>query len=365
MKLLHLLLKILASIMMVACSSPKFTGFETKKIQIGKTKDRSDLKSNYMFQMQLLRSSSLDNVIYKALENGNPVIVSNYNLYPFNLKKAATDSTPAEYFTDVDENINSELSIHIEKQLLSKGFDVLENEKKYNLFDNNFDEYGATINFEILRFGIYYEKINKEMVIRHGVCEIRYKVLNKLGYIKAIKTETNLLSDTVAEENILNISAPPITLSFTNTNHDRRLTDYNSILLGGIEGVRTIESNNTTENPDSLELITGLKFLLPNETKNYSLWIFDNKKITEEIYRKGSKLNIAELINLRPVKVTLIPIKSNLNYIQGSNDVNVVSVVSTDQLNDFFKLGQEIVVYYKAKRLCILKKFEDGTIQAF
>lgn len=356
--------KIFPILSIIGCSSPKFIGFESQKIAFSSIEKKSNAKSNHVFQKELLNSTILDNSVIKAIDPNSPVIVTNYNLYPFNIVKSGTDSTPAIYRTTVDDNINSEFSIHMEKQLLNRNFNVLENEQVYNLYDNNFDEYGTTLNYEILRFGIYYEKISSKVVIRHGIAEIRYKVLNKLGFLKIIKDETSKISDTISDEDISVVSSPLLALGYDNFWHDRKLTNFSTPLLGSSE-IKSIYTTPPLEKIDSQEIINGIKFKLPSETKQYSLWVFDNKVLSEAKLKKGGNLSAADLVKLSPSKIILnTTFKKSIKGTDGSTTMNFFSVIKIEDLRKLFKQSNELVLFYKTKPICTLRKYSDGSIQS-
>jgi hypothetical protein len=360
-----MLIIIIMILSIFSCSSPKFAGFQTKidtsKLVETKTIDLPNLE----FQAKILNSLKLDNLILKSLDINSVIMVTNYNLYPFNQVKAATDSTAAVYSTVVDKNINTEFSLKIEKELLSKGYNILENEEIYNrLYDNNFDEFGLTLNFEILNFGILFEHISDKKVIRHGKCNIRYRVITKTGQLKLIQENDYSIKDTISSESLAMVSQPQLALGYSNFYYDQNLTDISLPNKGG-KAVPSIYTVAPKDKVTYSETLKGMRFRMPNETKEYSLVILDNKVYKELLSRKNGRISPTDLISLSPLKRV---IKSNNKSTMKKSDGTVESIffcdISVDELGTYFEKSNEIVVLYKAVKICTLRKFGDGSINA-
>lgn len=348
---------ILLVIIFYSCSGPKFSQFESTYIKSNR-EIKSEAKPNYIFEKELMNKVRIPDDIYQSFSSSSVVFVSNYNLYPFNKSKSSTDSTPAVYRVVVDKEINQELGISLEQQLISRRFNVLENEEVYNVFDDNSDEYDFSLNFEIRRYGFYYEITPNDAVVRHGECEVRYRVLSKNGHLKYISDKTFTHRDTILKSDLSSVSLPRTTLGYSNIVVDRKLSDFTNPILGGAS-IPTKYSTVQAASLDSVEKVTGMVFKLPSETKEYTFWVFDYEAVKiAQAAKGGGALSLADLIYLIPKKIVL---KSN-KVVLNDNVPEYYGIVSYESLKDFFSNSNEIVIFYKAKKMKALRKYSDGSI---
>lgn len=359
MKKNHLILIAVVTAILSGCAGPKFAGLKKETIENKQIEVVSTKATNYQTLVNLLGSIQPNAQVLNYLDKDKLTIVANYSQYPFNTHKGDNPDTSIS----IDNNINGELSLIVEKFLIQSGYRVLENYSSYNaVLDNNYDEYQQMLVFDLKKFGLYYEHVGDDVVIRHADCNIRFKVIEKEGIIRTIADISLDKKDTLSTKDLPSINMLPVNLSYQSIQQDQHLSLVNLPALTSqqIESIYTVPPKETS---NAIEKVVGLKFAVPNETKTYSILVLDNVSYSELVRSKGGNLKASDIMSLSPRNLS---IKSNEREVErrsdGSKSYSYYAVLNSTDLSALFEKSKEVVLINKLKKICVLRQLSDGTI---
>ena len=343
-----LLIAITFALICTSCSTIKFSGFEKKTIENKIVPVNEDLKNNLDFQNEMIGKLVIPDELYTHININQPTILADYSRVPF----VKYDSSLMEE-KGLNTYILNLVNYQLIKDALKHNVRLLENNPFYNSFDNNYDEYEQMIVSEIRDCGIKLDEISKNYYIREGVLDVNFKVLNKNGFITFIVSQRILKSDTLQTENINQISEKPPQEGYATAIH--REFNYQDNNLRGDKTSPIIDLIPTPEKSVSTEVVTGIVFSVPNNTKSYPVYVVPSGTKNPLVFA-GVKSSSTKILNVKSNKTRWA------NSGSGSNYEIYEAVYGIPEIKNLFTSTDKIQLYNKATLLCKLQLLPDGSI---
>lgn len=349
----------LLAIVAIGCSKPSFLGVKKEIKESVKVPSITPIETNTEIHQRFLKELTLPSVILDELLKEQAVIVTNYSQYPFDGTK---DSGVQIGYGYIDHFLLNEVSITLNRLLLGKGVRILENDGRYNkniLY--NFDKASAQLNFEMLHYGIYYEQISFDSVVRHINAGLRYKVVTSKGMLKQIEERYYSKSDTLNSEDIRDIEKGIVNLGYPDAFFAERLSVVGtpSNPYEKIGRVLNFKEDTTVQ----IESVTALKFDVPNIEKQYALYALDYS--IYETLKSTKEPTADDILPLNP-KVIILAFKEYEKLMhRGVLKELPVGYVTIDTISELFVKTRRIVILDSSGKLLVVVHLgDDGIITA-
>ncbi len=345
------------AILINGCAKPSYVGVKKELMEPKPLVQEVGIATNLQVHQRFINSLRLPSSVLDDLTKEQLVIVSNYSQYPFDGSRDSSQVGSSRY---IDNFLLTEISVAFNKQLLAKGVKLLENDPDFNrslLF--NYDNASVYLNFEVLEYGIYYEQIAYDAVVRHISSSIRYRIVTNKGLLKSIEDKVYALSDTINIDDIPAIERNRPTLGYPDTHFAKRLTKVGAPSIANERIERVI--NFTQDSVVQTEKITALKFEIPNTEKQYVVYVLDY--YAYDFLKSTKEPTLDNIKSLNPLTLPLAYSSYEKMVFQGAFKEVAVGYIQIDQISELFNKTTKVVVLDGAGRqMVIVRLGEEGMI---